>query len=78
MKLSAIWKGGYFDTTYLQQYFAAEDASLNSWDYLYDYWRLDNGEYEKHYGETVRYYFADESVDLKRIVCHYICTIGFI
>lgn len=36
-------ESGYFDTTYLQQYFAAEDASLNSWDYLYDYWRLDNG-----------------------------------
>lgn len=60
-------ESGYFDTTYLQQYFAAEDASLNSWDYLYDYWRLDNGEYEKHYGETVRYYFADESVDLKEL-----------
>lgn len=60
-------ESGYFDTTYLQQYFAAEDASLNSWDYLYDYWRLDNEEYEKHYEETVRYYFADKSVDLKEL-----------
>ena len=60
-------ESGYFDTTYLQQYFAAEDVSLNSWDYLYDYWRLDNEEYEKHYEETVRYYFADKSVDLKEL-----------
>ena len=51
----------------MQQYFAAEDASLNSWDYLYDYWRLDNEEYEQHYEETVRYYFADKSVDLKEL-----------
>lgn len=51
----------------MQQYFAAEDASLNSWDYLYDYWRLDNEEYEKHYEETVRYYFADKSVNLKEL-----------
>ena len=60
-------ESGYFDTTYLQQYFAAEDASLNSWDNLYDYWRLNNEEYEKHYEETVRYYFEDKSVDLKEL-----------
>ena len=60
-------ESGYFDTNYLQQYFAAEDVSLNSWDYLYDYWRLDNGEYEKYYEETARYYFADENTDLKEL-----------
>ena len=60
-------ESGYFDTTYLQQYFAAENASLKSWEYLYDYWRLGNEEYEKYYNETVRYYLEDKSTDLKEL-----------
>jgi KAP family P-loop domain. len=60
-------ESGYFDTTYLRQYFAAENASLESWEYLYDYWRLNNEEYEKYYNETVRYYLEDKSTDLKEL-----------
>ena len=60
-------ESGYFDTTYLQQYFAAENTSLKSWEYLYDYWRLDNEEYEKYYNETIRYYLADKSTDLREL-----------
>jgi hypothetical protein len=60
-------ESGYFDTTYLQQYFAAENTSLKSWEYLYDYWRLDNEEYEKYYDETIRYYLADKSTDLREL-----------
>ena len=60
-------ESGYFDTTYLRQYFAAENASLKSWEYLYDYWRLGNEEYEKYYNETVRYYLEDKSTDLKEL-----------
>ena len=64
MRSVCYLESGYFDTTYLQQYFAAEDANLNSWDYLYDYW---NWITEASTTEAVRYYFADESVDLKKL-----------
>lgn len=60
-------ESGYFDTTYLRQYFASENASLKSWECLYDYWRLDNEEYEKYYNETVRYYLEDKSTDLREL-----------
>ena len=50
---------GFFDTEYMQQYFAIEDADIESWEHLYDYWRLDNEEYEQYYHETIIYYLED-------------------
>ena len=58
---------GFFDTEYMQQYFAIEDADIESWEHLYDYWRLDNEEYEQYYHETIIYYLEDRYQDLKEL-----------